>query len=179
MTRWKDVRGWEGLYAVSRAGEVKSFDRACPCRSGGRAVRRGRVLKAIPKANGYLCVTLADGPLRRQRFVHDLVLAAFVGPKPKGKQAAHNNGVRSDNRRKNLRYDTPLGNTSDKHAHGTVAKGAAHGMAKLTARQARAIKRARARGAELARRFGVSVSQVSAIRTGRAWKCLDSGLSRC
>jgi len=42
--------------------------------------------------------------------VHALIAAAFIGPRPKGKQINHKNGIKNDNRPSNLEYVTPQQN---------------------------------------------------------------------
>lgn len=51
-------------------------------------------------------------------FVHHLVLFAFIGPRPEGKECCHNNGNGFDNRVENLRWDTHLNNMEDRLRHG-------------------------------------------------------------
>lgn len=50
-------------------------------------------------------------------MLHDLVLAAFHGPKPKGLQACHNDGDKLNNHFSNLRYDTCQANIDDRERH--------------------------------------------------------------
>lgn len=80
--------------------------------------RRGEV---TPTDNGkgylYVRVTRTDGKSHTQG-VHRLVLMTFAGP-PEGRQGAHINGKRGDNRIENLRWATPKENTLDKLDHGT------------------------------------------------------------
>lgn len=54
-------------------------------------------------------------------YVHDMVLAAFVGPKPAGLEVCHWNGIRGDNRLDNLRYDTRKANAQDRERHKRAA----------------------------------------------------------
>lgn len=54
----------------------------------------------------------------RWRYFHDLVLEAFVGPKPKGMCTRHWNGDSLDNRLVNLTYGTYSENNYDRVAHG-------------------------------------------------------------
>jgi len=44
--------------------------------------------------------------------VHHLVLEVFVGPRPEGTVACHNNGDGYDNRVRNLRWDTRKANAA-------------------------------------------------------------------
>jgi hypothetical protein len=64
---------------------------------------------------GYPQVSLAlTGVGRREyRYVHDLVLLAFVGAKPAGLEVCHGDGVKTNNRLSNLRYDTRSANALD------------------------------------------------------------------
>lgn len=51
-------------------------------------------------------------------YVHTAVLLAFVGERPEGLEACHNNGIPSDNRLENLRWDTRSSNRRDTILHG-------------------------------------------------------------
>lgn len=112
LEEWCPVIGEEGRYEVSSHGRVRSLTRFVPGRQG---VVQGRVLKPRPTPTGYLRVGIA----RRDRYIHHLVLEAFVGPCPDGMECCHNNGDRGDNRPSNLRWDTRLGNCQDIIAQGT------------------------------------------------------------
>jgi hypothetical protein len=72
-----------------------------------------------PKGRQYFEVslrTLTPG-VRSRRKVHHLILEAFVGPRPEGLKACHNNGDGHDNRLDNLRWDTQANNIADMHRH--------------------------------------------------------------
>ncbi len=170
--KWKPVPSWESLYEVSSAGEIRSLDRKVRAVHNSFAVRRGRVLKQVPKVKRYLAVTLADGVRRRQYFVHDLVLLAFRGEKPKGLQSCHWDGDLTNNALRNLRYDTPVNNQKDKSRHGRTALGVRHGMAKLTEKQVRAIRKYKnaTNRRYLAKKYNITAEHVSAIVKRRAWK---------
>lgn len=120
---------------------------------------------------GYPSVHIA----RKTVFVHSLVLAAFIGPRPTGHQAAHGNGSRDDNRLENLRWATPLENNNDKIAHGTLLVGARHPMARLSDAQVMEIRGRRAAGEAprlIAKSFGVSAATVCEISNGKKWRHL-------
>ncbi|WP_442972456.1 NUMOD4 motif-containing HNH endonuclease [Rhodococcus sp. BH5] len=119
--QWRAVVGYEGIYEVSDLGEVRSVSR-----TDARGHRRtGRLRVAYPSvSSGHLTVTLYKRGRRSTKFVHRLVIEAFTGPRPDGMEACHNNGVRTDNRASNLRWDTRSANQRDAVAHGTHAQAA-------------------------------------------------------
>ena len=89
-------------------------------------------------------------------------------------EACHNNGVASDNRIDNLRWDTHHNNNQDRKTHGTYAKGEKHHMAKLTPEQALAIRRRDVTKKQAMRDFGISNSQHHRIMTGKSWSHLGT-----
>ena len=122
MTRreeWRPVPGWKGSYEVSDLGRVRSLDRTIPFRTGFRRVS-GRILTPIVDTQwGRHAVVLSRLGERHNRFVHRLVLMAFVGECPPGMECCHNDGNPANNRLQNLRWDTPSNNSLDRNRHGT------------------------------------------------------------
>lgn len=73
-----------------------------------------RPLKQQRNKRGYCLVGLDRGGRNVSRFVHRLVLEAFVGPRPVGKEACHfPDHEKSNNRLANLRWDTHAENEKD------------------------------------------------------------------
>ena len=158
MEAWRQVVGFEGRYEVSDAGNVWS----CITR---------RVLSPAPTSRGYLTVNLyfSERPKRRKsECVHDLVSAAFIGPKPKGLQVDHIDGNKRNNSADNLRYVTQSENVKNAVRNGRINhEGVASHNAKLTADDVREIRRMAAAG-ELrpeshARKLGVSYFTVHSV----------------
>lgn len=170
--KWKPIPGWEGLYEASDQGRIRSSDREVNGRSGSRPVRKGRVLVQVLKQKRYFAVTLADNDRRVQHFVHDLVLLAFVGPKPEGLVVCHEKDDKADNRLSALRYDTKRANEDDAIANGKRPRGEDHPHAKIAEAVAREIKNSPLRGEALAEHFGLAYPHVWAIKSGRSWKHL-------
>lgn len=87
------------------------------------------------RPTGYRTVSIRHEDGRcRNRYVHELVLLAFVGPRPSDEyEVLHGNGERSDNRLDNLRWGTVLENAADRDRHGRVYRGADHWRAKRAA----------------------------------------------
>ncbi len=165
---WRPVVGFEGYYQVSNLGRVRSLERKSQVSLGWRMFP-AKVLKPIVARTGYLVVNLCVNGAKRQKFVHSMVLDAFVGPSPLGNQACHKNGIRSDANLENLRWDTVRGNHADKKVHGTHLFGEKHGNSKLTDAQAAEVKYSTESRARTASKFGISMSTVKKIRCGESW----------
>jgi hypothetical protein len=141
---WKPVPGYSGHYMASDAGRIISLARTVTRRHPKGEIRdfkyRERVL--VPKAcneDGHMTVHLGVDGKKFNRFVHTLVLEAFVGPCPDGMECCHGNGIASDNRLQNLRWDTHAANNADRHAQGNYPVGSAHPQAKFSPEIIRAI----------------------------------------
>lgn len=166
---WKDVVGFEGRYQVSNLGRVKSLPNARRfselfLKQTARKDRRFVVNLTTRRDGRWYQVT---------KQVHWLVLAAFVGKLPKGKHGCHNDGDCQNNRKDNLRYDTPLGNIHDRVKHDQCNRGDRNGMAILTADKVRAIKTKLADGSDVgavAIENRVSRQTISAIKSGKRWR---------
>lgn len=117
---WRPVPEWEGFYEVSADGRVRSLPRRIDFDRLGQPFSRtlpGTDLQVMVSTRGYFKVSLTKPGLRTQRFIHDLVLEAFRGPKPDGLQACHNDGDKGNNSAANLRYDTCQANIDDRERH--------------------------------------------------------------
>lgn len=106
---WREISGYEGEYAVSNLGRVRSLTRTDW--RGRRLI--GKILKPIESGGKRLAVKLPDG----NRLIHRLVLEAFVGPCPEGMEACHGMNGFLDNSVSNLRWDTRSENMKDKKRH--------------------------------------------------------------
>lgn len=143
---WKSVPGYEGFYEASNLGRVKTLSRWVPFKTGGGRQQKEKVMKLNRHDQGYRQVTLYKDGTRVNRFVHALVLQAFVGPCPEGMECCHDNGDRADNRLENLRWDTLASNQADRLIHGTDHRGERQGSSKLTTADVRQIKKLLRRG---------------------------------
>lgn len=163
--RWLPVVGHEGRYEVSDQGRVRSVERRVLARASWRRpahwrTYQGRLLSAKPSGPfGYVAVVLARGGASVP--VHHLVLAAFVGPRPRGRDVCHRDGCGSNNALRNLYYGTRSENNRD------VSR---QGKRKLTFRQVRRLRAERRRGASLADlsvKYRTCQSNVSYVASGR------------
>ena len=114
---WRPVIGHEGKYEVSNIGRVRSVDHMVYAGEGRQRLAKGRILKpGSLRRQGHQYVNLGKG---NSRYVHQLVLEAFVGTMPDGAVTRHLNGIPTDNRVENLAWGTHLENMRDTLRHGT------------------------------------------------------------
>lgn len=114
---WKPAHGYEGLYEVSDFGRVRSVRHRDTSRHFLRFIG-GKTLKPILNS-GYYGVNLYINGKAKLRKIHVLVLEAFIGPRPPGLFACHNDGNALNNHLSNLRWDTPSANIADSVEHRT------------------------------------------------------------
>ena len=119
METWKPIPGWEDSYAASDLGRIKSLARVVMRRSGRPLSIKERILRPAPNVHGHLTVALSIDGKPKTRPVHSLVAAAFLGPRPDGKEVCHGDGDQLNNQITNLRYGTRKENVADAMKHGT------------------------------------------------------------
>lgn len=119
---WRSIPDWEGYYAVSNTGRVRSVARTIHFADG-----RARDYPAQERAThtdgfGYRKVTLKRKGVNQRVLVHQAVAAAWIGPRPAGLEVCHWDGDKTNNVAGNLRYDTRAANHADAVRHGTAAR---------------------------------------------------------
>ncbi len=169
--RYADISGFPG-YKVGSDGSVWS----CRVKGQSRMTDHWRQLKALVSGVGYLQVSL----VRHDRSVitcqvHQLVLEAFVGPRPEGMQACHfPDQSRTNARLDNLRWDTQEANAADMAYHGTKPQGERNSQARLTDEVVREARRRYTAGGttfrELAIEYGVSEAAIGLAVRRATWK---------
>lgn len=161
MSEWRDIPGFEGRYQASDCGQIRGFYRG-----------RWRVMSQYVGKSGYSQIGLWEDGRQKQKTVHSLVAAAFLGHRAEGLVVCHFNGVRADNRAANLRYDTPSANQQDRQRHATHCQGSANPIAKLCEREVEEIKakRGTATYRSIAGAYGVSFATIQKIMSGNGWR---------
>lgn len=171
VIRYLPVDGFPG-YEIGSDGTYRS-QKAAP----GRPRLRGdqwHVMKGHDNGQGYLVANLYRDGRRHVRYVHRLVLEAFVGPCPDGMEACHDpDRDTTNNRLDNLRWDTRKENHRDKAVHGTLLRGSGIVGSKLDENAVIDIRRLCDRGVcqrEIAEMYGVGQTLVSLIKHRKVWQ---------
>ena len=89
----RDVVGYEGLYGVTKNGQVWSY-------------KLNRFLRHGTRYDVYQLVTLTKDEKSRIKSVHRLVAEAFIPNIDKKPQVNHINAIKSDNNLENLEWVT-------------------------------------------------------------------------
>lgn len=113
---WLDVKGFEGMYAVSNMGRVKSLAREKKDQYYTKRLLGEKLLKPSLLNSGYFKVNFKDAILKINTnfLVHRLIALAFIENIDNKEQVNHINGVKTDNRIENLEWVTRSENV--KHA---------------------------------------------------------------
>lgn len=173
MELWLAIPEFEGEYEVSDLGNVRSLDRQQSSYGGRVWTRRGRPMKQTWDGRYYV-VSLCGSKTKARRYVHQLVLEAFVGPRPDSTyHGCHKSGDARDNTLTNLRWDTAQSNVLDKVVHGTMPVGEKHHRNKYSEAQIEEVRSMLKRSvpmSEIEHATGVKAGTVSQIKHGRQWK---------
>jgi HNH endonuclease len=176
-TKWRIIPSYPD-YAASNLGSIK---RVTPHKNSTRAI--GEIKQRVSKATGYCLVTLMkpDAAIITERskkyrplLVNWLVCEAFHGKCPDGKtDAAHHDGIKTNNTPSNLSWKTAAENTEDKVRHGTITQGTKCYNAKLADDVVRDIRAKRQDGwswNRLVDYFGVSKRSIRNVCSVTSWK---------
>jgi len=132
--------------------------------------KRKRFLLCSKKNRGYKMIGVYDNGKEKTRPVHQLVMEAFVGPRPDNYQVNHIDGNKINNSADNLEYCTPSQNQKHAYRMGLQKRqnGETHGKCKLTDLQIREIREKINSGAflqrELAKKYNVCRQLIGRIK---------------
>ena len=170
----RDIKGYEGQYAVTEDGRVWSYPRVIISKNHVYRDWSGGFLRHGIGNRGYHHVTLSNGKTKT-RLIHRLVAEAFI-PNPLGlAQVNHKNGNKNDNRVENLEWMTLQENMTHAAMMGLKPRGARHHMAKLNETKVVSIRKLARRGVshtQLASEFGVGRTNIVKIVNRQIWKHL-------
>lgn len=104
--KWKNLKGYEGIYRVNEIGDIESIHRKELSRNkfGSMVRSRGGIyLKPFVNCNNeYLMVELNKNCVAKKIAIHRIVYESFVGELIKGMVIHHIDGNKINNHYKNL-----------------------------------------------------------------------------
>jgi hypothetical protein len=166
MMEWRQSA--HPMYEISENGRLRSTT----SRSNRVA---GTILRGTVKRGGYIEYKLQDHDQRGRGSsytrwpAHQLVLLAFVGPRPTPQhQCAHWDGNPCNNHHSNLRWATAAENTADKVRHGNIYQG----RRKYTTEQVlnmRAMREEGSKYSDIMDKHNISKGNLSAILNRQTW----------
>ena len=157
--RWKRVAGFGDAYEISDSGSIRSFKRSLD-----------NVMNTTITPSGHRFVGLSLNGIRYTKYIHRLVLEAFVGPCPEGMECRHLDGDPSNNRVDNLKWGTSTENAADMVRHGTVSVGEKNGRSKLCELDVWLIRNVDLTTSKIAEFLGISQKTASDARRRITWK---------
>jgi hypothetical protein len=177
QAEWRDIPGFSG-YRACADGSIWS---CWKFRGDGYAGHCKQVLSndwkqlrgEQRKEDGRARYTLrSDSGHYVRRYASYFVLIAFVGERPDGLEACHNDGNCLNDAAHNLRWDTSTANKADMAVHGTRLKGEQINTAKLTEEKVRQIRARYLPGnsSMLANEFGVTIALICMVVKRKVWK---------
>lgn len=95
---WRDISSYEGLYAISDSGRIKSYPK--------RNRKKERLLQPTDNGNGYLIVCLVKNKVRKNHYIHRLVAENFIPNLSYKKTVNHKDRDKKNNNVKNLEWST-------------------------------------------------------------------------
>jgi len=184
----RDIPGYEGLYAVTREGDVWARARQWRTGRGGQIVRQhgAHSMRLFTDRRGYVRVNLKRGGNAKSIHGHRLVACAWI-PNPTGlPQVNHIDGVKGHNWVENLEWCTASENKLHAHRTGLVnldtdtfrasvrrnTKAAHAATRKLTIQQATEARRRVASGerkTNVAKDYGIAPATLRSILKGATY----------
>jgi hypothetical protein len=170
MEIWKSIKNYDGIYEVSNLGNVRSLDRLVKNKYYF-ILKKGKKLK-ITNCNGYSIIGLNKENKRIGFYVHRLVANAFIKNIENKKEVNHINGIKSDNRKENLEWNTRSENQihAVRNKLNVAIKGEKHYASKLTEKDINEIRNSNLNSCELAKIYGVVHQTISRIINKESWK---------
>lgn len=121
---WRDVIGYEGLYAVSNYGRIVSLSRPLDTWFGTRVIHPS-IMTPQPHKRGYRTVILRQHGKIKHFLVHRLVAESFI-PNPHSYQEIdHIDGCKTNNRYDNLQWCDRTINMNNPNVKSILSKAAA------------------------------------------------------
>ena len=167
---WKFIEGFGKRYDVSNYGRVRSYIK----RGSNKVVKTPQTtMIGGLHTSGYRTVLLRDGNKKYNKYVHRLVLFAFVGKCPDGMESCHKDNIKTNNKSTNLEWNTHRANIMEYGGHPVIgAGGESNHQSKLTVGDVRIIRERADNGethTEIAKDYPVQRRNITRIINRKRW----------
>ena len=110
MEIYKEIQGFEKLYAVSNTGKIKRFTKICNNKNNTIRVQKEGIMKININKKGYCTVILTKKSIRYNFRINRLVALHFKENPENKKEVNHLDGDKLNNNDYNLEWSTHLEN---------------------------------------------------------------------
>lgn len=176
---WKDIPKYEGRYQVSNWGNVKTLGRLVEESNGRKVFRKEKLLTKSLMYKGYEVVKLYKTKEQKNTmFVHKLVGITFLENPNNFVELNHKNGIKTDNRVKNLEWCSRSFNVKETYRLGlrnpNTYKGEGNKSSKLTEESVLKIREEYSKGgvsfSQLGKKYNIGTSNIGMIISRASWK---------
>jgi hypothetical protein len=178
----KDIKGFEGLYAITEDGRVWGYPN--PKRKCGHwLVWRGSGRKYLKsrkdEKRDYKTIALKKDKKSYYFYIHRLVAETYIPNIENKPFVNHIDGNKTNNNVKNLEWCTHRENTKHAFENGLTTRGKLNSQTILTEENVRKIRKLykfrskKYNQKELGKMFGVCQGTISVIIQGKNWKWLN------
>ncbi len=130
MEKWAVIPFTENIYYASDIGRIKMIDNTVIRKDGVKRFKKGKILNFIKQPNGYLYVSIRINGKTNKTGVHRLVAMAYHKTEDYSLNVLHNNNIKFDNRKDNVRWGTQKQNVQDAFEAGVRKMGWGHFFSK-------------------------------------------------
>ena len=138
----KDIKGYEGEYAVTSCGRIWSY-------------KSKRFLKQRKQRDGYYLVNLSHKGVIKTFQVHSLVAEAYLPKSEDAECVNHKDGIKKHNYAQNLEWTTYSDNMAHSYKIGLRNKGGINTMATVNCKKVRCIETGMPRHRKVSQRFSL------------------------
>lgn len=168
---WKDIRGYEGLYKISNAGNVMSCERYVKVCGGGKRLIKPQILKQFKCPGGYCEVNLWKNNRQKTTMVHRLVAEAFIDNQLDLPEVNHKDENKENNSVNNLEWCTSKHNANYGTRNKRMVEKKKSKPVVMLGRDGEEIKKFRSLG-DASREMNVDISAIIRACKGKQKTCL-------
>lgn len=164
------IPGFNGIYEVSNLGIIRSANRIVDHPHIGAFLKKGKTLSPGHDTRGYLQFNGRVNGGNKSIKIHTAVALCFI-PNPENKRTVnHKDGNKENNKVDNLEWATYSENSLHAFRNGLNSNlGMKNKSCKLSEKQVLEIFNSKEKNVDLAIKYKVGSTAISAIKTGYNW----------